>query len=245
MKTTDVPANLREFIKVFNRVAGYRWDATQVFSDFIYYCIECFTIEKDTEFIDRLKRNYGDEYEVFPLLFREMVLTTHRELEHVEWFDVLGTIYEVVASGSKKSSMGQFFTPPSICDLMTSIQYTEKVVGKTVNDPSCGSGRTLLSFHAAHPGNFLFGEDLDALCSRMCVVNFVLHGAIGQVQHMNSLSMEWYAGWETGLFTIRRIEKSESRTIEMWEKRARKPEPKPEVILPVVMNKPGTQLTIF
>lgn len=249
MKTTDVPANLREFIKVFNTVAGYRWDAAQVFRDFVYYCIEVFNVDKDEEFISRLKESYGDEYVVFPKLFKELVLTMNRELEHVEWFDILGTLYEVVASSSKKSSMGQFFTPPEICDLMTKFQYTEKVQGKSANDPSCGSGRTLLSFHVAHPGNYLFGEDLDALCSRMCVVNFVLHGVIGQVQHMNSLTMEWYAGWETSLLSLRRIEKHESITISMFERsrqlaeQKKQPEQSPKIITSPAA--PGVQLSIF
>lgn len=251
MKTTDVPANLREFIKVFNRVANYRWDSYTVFSDFVQYSIECFNLNKDTEFIDRLKSNYGSEYEVFPLMFREMVLTMQRELERVEWFDVLGTIYEVVASSSKKSSFGQFFTPAEICDIMALMHTPEGMKGKRINDPACGSGRTLLAAHALRPGNYCFGEDLDPLCARMAVVNFCLHGVRGQVCHMNTLSGELFKVWQTETLFCFEVPKEQSFTWQMLEgMRTRPVEQKPvpaetPKFIPNPPAAPGVQLSIF
>lgn len=252
MKTTDVPANLREFIKVFNRVAGYRWDSYTVFSDFVQYCIECFNLNKDEQWLIKLRETYGKEYEVFPLMFREMALTMERELpEDTSWFDVLGTIYEVVASSSKKSSFGQFFTPASVCDMVAQMNLPNEVKGKRINDPACGSGRTLLAAHALRPGNYCFGEDLDPLCARMAVVNFVLHGVRGQVCHMNTLSGEVFKVWQTDTLCCFEVPKEQSFTWQMLEgmrTRAAEQKPTPEpspVFTPKPPAAPGVQLSIF
>lgn len=254
MKTTDVPANLREFIKVFNRVAGYRWDAYTVFVDYIDYCIQCFALEKDREWLDKLQDKYGKEYEVFPAMFREMALTMERQIQtDTQWFDVLGTIYEVVASSSKKSGFGQFFTPAEICDLMVLINVPEGMKGKRINDPACGSGRTLLATHAARPGNYFFGEDLDPLCARMCVVNFCLHGVRGQVMNMNTLSVEVFAGWQTDIMCCWPIPKEQSFTWQQMQQRVSavstagitdKPEPSLNIVT-IPPAAPGVQLSIF
>jgi len=256
MKTTDVPANLREFIKVFNRVANYRWDSYTVFSDFVQYCIECFNLNKDRPWLDKLQETYGSEYEVFPLMFREMALTMEREItDDTSWFDVLGTIYEVVSSSSKKSSFGQFFTPAAVCDMIATMNIPEGMKGKRVNDPACGSGRTLLAGHALRPGNYFFGEDLDPLCARMAVVNFCLHGVRGQICHMNTLSGELFRVWQTDTLCCFEVPKEQSFTWQSLEqmrlKHAEQVEnPTPAEAKPtpqIIPNQPaaGVQLSIF
>ena len=50
-----------------------------------------------------------------------------------------------------------------------------------INDCAVGSGRTLLAFHIRHLGNYYVAEDIDPMCVRMTVCNFLLHGVEGEV----------------------------------------------------------------
>lgn len=258
-KTTDVPVQLRDLNRLFCELEYTKW-ASSVFDDFLDYLVQCFLIEKNEDVRERLMREYGKRYDVFPQLFRELVLLMDKMIvDDKSWYDPLGTYYEIVTSRHKSSAMGQFFTPASVVDFMTQLNAPEPVTGKTVNDPACGSGRTLLSFHALNPGNRLYGEDLDPMCVKMTAVNFCLHGVIGQVCHIDTLRMEWITnGYETWVFQgvplMRRITKEESRSWMMWQRRAaehqasEQPKPEPQHIPtpPEIIKVPtGTQLSLF
>ncbi|MCC2546414.1 N-6 DNA methylase [Hymenobacter sp. BT175] len=100
---------------------------------------------------------------------------------------------------------GQFFTPDSICKLMTGLTSgSEPVVNKTVADPACGSGRMLLAFAEQSPGNTFFAADVDQRCARMTVLNFFANGITGEVAWMNTLSMECWRAWHvhSGFFGV-------------------------------------------
>ena len=58
--------------------------------------------------------------------------------------DVLGDIF---TGGITYGEKGQFFTPDPVCQLMAVLTVPDEPDGepKTVNDPACGSGRTLLA----------------------------------------------------------------------------------------------------
>lgn len=262
-KSIDVPVGLREFNRLFCELEYIKW-ASSVFDDLLDYLVQCFLIEKEPTVRERLQDTYKARYDVLPQLFRELVLCMDKMIvDDTDWYDPLGEYYEVITSRSKSSAMGQFFTPKCVCDLMTQLNHPEpkKGAGLTINDPACGSGRTLLSFHALNPGNYLFGEDLDPMCVRMTAVNFCLHGVVGQVCHIDTLGMNWHSGgYETwvhkGVPVMRRITKEESHTWTMWQRRlaeANKPEPTPEPTptAPEIINppftpmQPGTQLSLF
>ena len=58
------------------------------------------------------------------------------------------------------------------CDLMVLCTQTEeKKTGQRMGDPTCGSGRLLLAYHARNPGNYLIGEDINRTCClmKMCI----------------------------------------------------------------------------
>lgn len=57
--------------------------------------------------------------------------------------DVIGRIYEGVIPAGRRHEMGEYYTPPSICDLIT--QLTIKDGNDEVIDPGCGSGGFLIS----------------------------------------------------------------------------------------------------
>ncbi len=130
-------------------------------------------------------------------IYRVLIQEQQQRLQKSEWCDIFGEIYEeLIASKSRRSDNGQFFTPKSLCDLMTDISSheEEKIVGQRISDPTCGSGRNLLAFHAKHPGNYHVAEDLDKTCVLMTVCNFILHGVNGEVIWHNALIPDDFKG---------------------------------------------------
>lgn len=57
--------------------------------------------------------------------------------------DVIGRIYEGVIPAERRHEMGEYYTPPAICDLIT--QLTIDDGNAEVLDPACGSGGFLVS----------------------------------------------------------------------------------------------------
>lgn len=57
--------------------------------------------------------------------------------------DVIGRIYEGVIPPERRREMGEYYTPPAICDLITRLTVTD--ASDTVLDPACGSGGFLVS----------------------------------------------------------------------------------------------------
>ena len=86
---------------------------------------------------------------------------------------------------------GQFFTPETICDLMAEITDP---VGESINDPTCGSGRLLLSGLKKSRKNgqepVLNGNDLSYTCSQMCLMNLLFNSARGEVSCGDALRMD-------------------------------------------------------
>ncbi len=103
----------------------------------------------------------------------------------------------------------------------------EKTTGLTVNDPACGSGRMLLAFNNVAPGNYLVGQDLDHICTKMTAINMALHGCQGQAVNGNSLNPEDFRfGFEVnprifimgGIPHLFPISAGESYSHIMWKK---------------------------
>ena len=153
-------------------------------------------------------------------------------------------IFEEYSSRRGASMLGQFFTPPGVCDLMARIATKGPATG-WVDDPAAGSGRGLLAYVRRDPGNRLrcryVAQDLDRMCVKMSAINLAMHGMSGYSIHSNTLSMEVYGGWrvflpETGL-GVRRIGKDEARRAVTVSKHEEKP--------PERMVHAGRQLAIF
>lgn len=180
-------------------------------------------------------------------------------VEENGWYDALGMLYEYLASQYKKSYLGQFFTPPEICDLSTRITVGEKTTARVrVNDPACGSGRMLLSFNAYNPGGLLYGEDLDPVCAKMTALNMAIHGCQGQVFCCNSLTLDdWRFGYQVNYYHrfgappvphLWPIRKEQSVTWQHWQLRRRELEESRRVVAvaepPKRVSVP-TQLSLF
>ncbi len=204
-KSQDFPPSIRDFGMTLSRFSNRYYDY-DIFSDFIDYMICCLLWHGNPETVERLKSKYKEDYPKFIELYKCFLLTQHKNLGDdgsFDWYDVLGEIYETIASRSKASALGQFFTPKSVCDFMSGIVapieceelYNKKIM--RVNDCASGSGRTLLAFNKKYPGQELYADDFDQICSKMSAINLAIHGCKGQVCNMNSLNPdEWYFGYQ-------------------------------------------------
>ncbi|GAB3915391.1 N-6 DNA methylase [Mucilaginibacter boryungensis] len=108
--------------------------------------------------------------------------------------DPLGELYMHAIS---KGHMGQYFTPQHLCDMMAMMQIgTTSRVSQTVLDPACGSGRMLLATAKIDRSLQLYGADLDLTCCKMALINMLFNSLQGEIAHMNSLSNEFYTGYQ-------------------------------------------------
>lgn len=252
MASLPIPPELKEFHRAFSDLS-YRHSDTEVFDDLLLWIMAGFSFDIKWEPKGRYTK---EETPKFFEMFRGIVLAMQEMLKKREWYDPFGAFYESgIAGASRRAKAGQFFTPCNIADMMVQLQATPgeyKGKGLRISDPTCGSGRMLIAYHAYNPGNYVYGEDMDRTCCLMTVCNMLLHGAVGEVIWHDSLDPEsFYGGWNvnqslnlTGIPTVKAIEKEESFIIYNWrkrrmetEKRKESPEPRPIVA--------GTQLSLF
>ncbi len=145
------------------------------------------------------------------LIFSEILGTLMKNTYDHPYLDLLG---EYFCNEITRGENGQFFTPEPVCDLMSQMQGEKgSIEYKTILDPACGSGRTLLSFAKLNPNNLFYGADVSSSCAKMSVLNFFMNGLRGEVAWMNSLSMEFYGAWHinTAGLGIIPIEKEHSK----------------------------------
>lgn len=109
--------------------------------------------------------------------------------------DILGDLFEGAITYGER---GQFLTPESLVELMTSLTVNPAAKGEWVNDPCCGSGRMLLAYaDKKHPLE-LVGQDVDLRCVKMTTINLALRNLYGYVLWGNTLVGEVKAGYRTG-----------------------------------------------
>lgn len=191
---------MKEFLKQFNSfVTRNGFEVGKVFDDFLQYIIWAHTLPQYGKKIDGWSYTSEQNKEMYDM-YRTLILAVKPKIDRHGWFDAFGFVYEDMIAGKfRRSNSGQFFTPPSICDLMTDITAPKEqtIVGKTISDPTCGSGRNLLAFHAKHLGNYFVAEDIDRTCCLMTVCNFIIHGVEAEVIWHNTLQPDtFYGGWK-------------------------------------------------
>ncbi|NVK64924.1 MAG: SAM-dependent DNA methyltransferase [Flavobacteriales bacterium] len=108
--------------------------------------------------------------------------------------DILGRIYEFYIgrfAQAEASGAGQFFTPGSIVRLL--VNLLEPYKGR-IFDPACGSGGMFvqsLKFIQEHGGNksdiSIYGQEMTAQTSRLCMMNLMLRDLSFDVKLGNSL----------------------------------------------------------
>ena len=190
LKTPTVKS-LESQIKDIARDKGR--DVTNVFVDFIDYIIG---------FFDPLKtpiQGWGDKYNQadngrFFTMMRTYFEVMEYQLKKIAWYDAFGDLFQAIHV--KGNNNAQFFTPPSLCDLMAETlleNYNgEEPTAKTtfgkrivISDPSCGSGRNLLAAKVIFDRKqwrepYLVCEDIDLTCCKMSAINMAMHGCFGE-----------------------------------------------------------------
>lgn len=132
--------------------------------------------------------------------------------------DLLGDIF---CGAITHGENGQFFTPEPVCDLMAALSvHDDGAPGKRIHDPACGSGRTLLAYARRSPGHVFVGVDVDRRCALMTAINLALHGLEGYAIWANTLSLEVWGGYRTGVFVapqgggaLRWLTEAEARSV--------------------------------
>lgn len=171
-----------------------RFGVEKVFEDLLVFIIhgfspmaeplgkECwpYTREQNAWFMDRLAELCGIVKEA----------KTKGEL-----VDVFGAMYMSISSRGHKSILGQYFTPPSIADMLSKMVGAEEEKRKTIADSTCGSGVMLLASAKDNPDIVVYGNDIDAICVKMCVCNLILNGVRGFVTRGDSLSNVYLDGY--------------------------------------------------
>lgn len=83
--------------------------------------------ERENEYL-RIINNYSKkEQKLFPQMFALIV----EELEERPNQDLLGELYMMLQISNKNA--GQFFTPYSVCEVMSNLSINRKELGKTVH----------------------------------------------------------------------------------------------------------------
>lgn len=127
-----------------------------------------------------------------PYLFRIALIWVEKvaeAMERGEWLDFFGGVYEeMYQTRGKASTLGQFYTPTHLCDLLTRCAGADS--DARINDSACGSGRTLLAHFAdvkfSRKGYYV-GEDIDTISVKMCALNMMIHGMQGRVVRHDTL----------------------------------------------------------
>ena len=125
------------------------------------------------------------------------------------YHDPLGDIF---MSRISHGDLGQFFTPESVSLLMSEILMDDKIHdGMTINDPACGTGRTLLMAlkhlrESKHVEPKLYANDLSMTCAKMTLLNFCINSVDGAVTCGDALRMD------TENFTFFKLDKVRNLT---------------------------------
>lgn len=195
----DATKEINKLLSSYAYNSGH--DFAQVFDNWLDWMIGWF----DTDLIrkrgcdypsimDDMKADNETFYECFSLVAKD----TAWHIEQKGWYDAFGSLYEdKVKSGYKASSMGQFFTPDSLCDAMAGI-VIDSTKTPFLYDPCCGSGRLLLASYGKldkEKFHYFIAGDLDAISCKMCSLNMMLHGMFGIVERRDALTMEFFSGY--------------------------------------------------
>lgn len=110
--------------------------------------------------------------------------------------DVIGRIYEGVIPAERRHELGEYYTPPEICDLLTRLTVDDP--DDEVLDPACGSGGFLVSAYNRKRSLFpepegthdrildqLYGVDINRFPAHLSVINLAIQNLDSYTEHVN------------------------------------------------------------
>lgn len=180
-----------EYLELISRIHGRR----KVFDDFLQIIVCCLSMGRKEELYFKIIKPYSKEdLNLFSQAFASLIM----QMDNHPLDDPFGDYFQEFLSDSKN---GQFFTPICVCDLMTQLTTAIRPEDKRKNgdvrvyDPTCGSGRLLLSAAKKDRKQFFIGADISYICCLMTIINLCLNSLNGEVLHMNTLSNECWHRW--------------------------------------------------
>ena len=210
----------------------------KIFSDFVEMAALAVRNSVDMAQFDEREKRYlhligqyeKDEQHRFGKMFAELVNEMEREPR-----DVLGDLFMGMGFGNDRS--GQFFTPMSVCNLMSKICIDQQEIEEIIRtrgfirccDPACGAGALPISFalklHAAgidyQKHLHVTACDIDMRVVHMCYLQLSLMGVPAIVVHGNTLSLQTYDHWFTPMHILNgwtwRLRKGEEKPCESHE----------------------------
>ena len=207
-------AKQNEFIKTLNKMA-YEHSAYDIFCDFLtlscyaFANVSHFNQERENKYLSIIGKYKKDVQEQFPKL---LALVT--EGFECGFSDFLGEVY--MACGFGSDSMGQFFTPYSVCQVCAEMSLPENLDKNRiykVQEPACGGGAMVIALaEAFYKKDINFQQNMyvvmtdlswNAVC--MSMIQMSLLGIPATIIHGNSLSLEVYDVFETPMVGINLI----------------------------------------
>ncbi len=171
-----------------------RFGRNRVFPDFLDIVVCCLSMNQQEDlYFKTIKRYNKNDLDLFVQAFAALVVEMDNDGEGLK--DVLGCYFEEYFYNEK---LGQFFTPPSVCCLMTSLISPDS----TTYDPCCGSGRFFLESAKENRNITFYGADISDMCCKMTLINMCLNGLKCHVSWMNSLSLEVFGAWTVQIHPI-------------------------------------------
>lgn len=169
---------------------GGRNQFSDCFSNFLDLALSYFCNNMDKRQMEL--RKYSDENEDFRNAYKDALKCFGDDAEG--YHDPLGDIF---MSRISHGDHGQFFTPESVSLLMSEIIMDDKIHdGMSINDPACGTGRTLLMAlkHLRERKDVepkLYANDLSMTCAKMTLLNLCINLVDGEVTCGDALKLDY------------------------------------------------------
>lgn len=185
---------MKEVIKLIEtHVRERRLDAHQGLNAVLDFLVDIFDVRHyltENGWFEAVSKAEKEE----PYLYKVMLIWMDKvatSMENGSWLDFFGGVYEeMYQSRGKASTLGQFYTPPELSDLLArTVNIRNEGKKEYATDCACGSGRLLLA-HFAENKNYncqYYANDIDIASVKMCALNFMIHGMRGCVTNANTL----------------------------------------------------------
>lgn len=192
----------KEFIKLFESLA-HRYYRTEVFSDFLDYSLAYFRHGASAQDFKPFEAKWNKPGEIDKLQQLFFLYGEMADHNGVGFHDPLGDLFMEIISKSSAQYRGQFFTPTEICNMIAQMNYGDGIKEwSRLSDPACGSGRTLLAMAKLQRKLLIYAADVDQLCCKMSLLNFLSNSLTAEVAWMNSLSFEHFKTWHCGTYLM-------------------------------------------
>lgn len=172
--------------------------------------------KREEKYLQIMKKHTPDVQKLISEIFTQIYALLSTQMYN-GFDDYLGQLY--MQSNTSSSKAGQFFTPYCVSKMMSKCVIDAEQVQEhiendkilTMNEPTCGSGGTILAatdilyneYHFNISRNlFVECNDIDSRCVHMTYLQLALAGIPAVIYHRNTLTMETWDKWETPAYIM-------------------------------------------